>query len=147
LDDLRGFQLKIKDVPGVATPSQTTVKLPIHPEVTGIPKTMPISFLWVIIPPGCSTDLHAHEFSDEYEYIVSGTGLLEAGQEKDIALEPEMLVYNPLGIVHRVKNTGKDTVKLLRVHVPPLKPVEPGDPIEKAINKAKVWFAEISDKR
>ena len=136
----RGYQIKISDVPGATTPSKTTVKLPIHPEVTGIPKTAPISILWVIIPPGLSTGLHDHELSDEYEYIVSGTGLLEVGQEKDIPVEPEMLVFNPQGVMHEVKNTGKDTMKLLRVHVPPLKPPAGGH-LEKALNDTKAWFA------
>ena len=31
MDNVRPFQLKIQDVPGVITPTQTTVKLPIHP--------------------------------------------------------------------------------------------------------------------
>ena len=141
----RSFQVKIQDVPGVATPSQTTVKLPIHPEVTGIPKTTPISILWVIVPPGCSTGRHAHELSDEYEYIASGTGLLSVGQEEDIAIEPEMFIYNPQGVTHEARNTGKETMKLLRVHVPPLKPSAPGDSIDRAINEAGIWFAKRKD--
>ena len=144
---LQQFQLKIGDVPGVTTPDGTTIKLPIHPLVTGIPKTAPISILWVIIPPGCSTARHCHEISDEYEYIVSGTGLLDVGPEKDIALEPEMFVFNPMGVMHQVKNTGKDVVILLRVHVPPLES-KPGKANEEAIKQAKIWFTtNISDKK
>ena len=144
MDNVRPFQFKIQDVPGVITPTQTTVKLPIHPMITGTPKTAPISILWVVIPPGCSTSRHNHEFSDEYEYIASGTGFLDVDQEKDIAVEPEMLVFNPKGIMHQVRNTGKDTIKLLRVHVPPLKPRP--DQVE-LINQTKLWFtANISDK-
>ena len=144
---LRPFQLKIEDVPGITTPSQTTVRLPVHPMVTGTPKTAPLSILWVVIPPGCSTSLHTHEFSDEYEYIVCGTGFLDVDQEKDIPVEAEMLVFNPMGILHQVRNTGKDTIKLLRVHVPPLKP-RPGTHQGEAIEQAKLWFkTNIIDKR
>ena len=146
-DLLQPFQLKIGDVPGVATPDGTTIKLPVHPLVTGIPKTAPISILWVIIPPGGATSRHCREISDEYEYIVTGTGFLDVDQEKDIAVEPEMLVFNPMGIMHQVRNTGKDTIILLRVHVPPLES-KPGGHLAEAINQARIWFTtNISDKK
>jgi len=144
---LQPFQFKIEDVPGVPTPDGTTIKLPVHPQVTGMPKTAPISILWVIIPPGEATARHKHDISDEYEYIVTGTGVLDVAQETDIVVEPEMMVFNPMGVMHQVRNTGKDTIILLRVHVPPLEP-KPSGHLAEAIKLANAWFTEnISDKK
>lgn len=143
MGSVRPFQLKIGDAPGVPTPTETTIKLPIHPMVSGTPECPPISILWVIIPPGHATSLHNHEVSDEYEYIVSGTGFLDVGEEKDIPVEPEMLVFNPMGMMHQVRNTGPDTMKLLRVHVPPLVPT----PLQTdLIERTRGWFvADIQE--
>lgn len=137
---LKTLQIKMDDVPGVPTPTGTTLKVPIHPEVTGTPQTAPISFLIVIMPPGSSTSLHAHDDSDEYEYVLSGTGELEVGDKKGIPVEADMAVVNLRSVMHEIKNTGKDTMRLLRIHVPPLKPGQPGDAIDKTINEAKKAF-------
>ena len=138
--ELTDMVVNMDDVPGAVTPGGTTLKVPVHPEVTGTPKTAPLSLLLVILPPGTSTTLHIHKTSDEYEYILCGTGVLQTGDKKDIPVGKDMVVINLIGVLHEVKNTGKDTMMLLRVHTPPLEPWQPGDAIEKAISEAKKAF-------
>ena len=133
--NLESIVIKMEDVPGALTQFQTVVRMLIHPEITDTPEN--VSVLMVMLPVGTATGLHKHKESDEYEYIVSGTGVLEAGDRKDIPVEPFMMVYNPLGIMHEIRNTGDETMYLLRIHVPALIPEEPGDIIDKAITEAK----------
>ena len=96
-----------------------------------------ISVLWVTLPPGASTGFHQHADQAEYEYIVSGTGVLNAGDEV-IPVAPFMLVLNPPGLVHNIENTGGETMYLLRFHVPSLSGDSVhGDLIGKCIEAAK----------
>lgn len=127
--------VRMKDVPGVTSPFQTVVRMLLHPEITGTPQSA--SVLMVTLPPGTSTSLHNHVDSDEWEYVVSGSGVLEAGDKKDIPVEAFSMVLNPKGIMHEVKNTSAETMYLLRLHIPALKPSQPGDLIDKAIQEAK----------
>lgn len=133
--DLESTLIKMEEVPGFLTQFQTVVRMMMHPDLTGTPEN--VSVLMVMLPVGTATGLHNHKTSDEYEYIVSGTGVLEAGDRKDIPVEPFMMVYNPLGIMHEIRNTGNETMYLLRIHVPALIPEEAGDIIDKAIAEAK----------
>jgi len=127
--------IRMEEGPGVVTQFQTVVRMLMHPEITGTPQN--VSVLAVTLPSGTATGLHQHKDSDEYEYIVSGTGVLEAGDRKDIPVEPFMMVHNPSGIMHEIRNTGTETMYLLRIHVPALIPEEAGDIIDKAITEAK----------
>jgi len=117
--------IRMEEVPGVLTQFQTVVRMLMHPEITATRQN--VSVLTVTLPPGTATGLHQHKKSDEYEYVVSGTGLLEAGDRKEIPVQPFMIVHNPLGIMHETRNTGTETMYLLRIHVPALMPEEAGD--------------------
>jgi mannose-6-phosphate isomerase-like protein (cupin superfamily) len=139
---LKGFRIRLKDVPEVATPSQISLKIPVHPDVTGAPLEASLSFFVITFPPGSTAPSHSHK-SDEYEYVLSGTGLLDAGDEKGIPLEPDMVAYNPKGITHKITNTGKVPLKILKVHVPPITPFGQDDIFTaKAINEAKKAFKQ-----
>ena len=138
--NLKGFKIRLKDVPEVVTHDQVILKMPVHPEVTGPPIEAPISLFIIVYPPNVSSPLHSHA-SDEYEYIISGTGLLQSGEVEGIPLEPDTIVYNPKGTAHKITNTGEEPLKVLKVHVPPIAPFAPDDVlIEKAIIKAKKAF-------
>jgi quercetin dioxygenase-like cupin family protein len=125
------------DVPGVKTPTGTTVKMLIHPESTGKPVTIPLSILLVILPPGTETDEHVHEDSDEYEYFATGKGMLYRNGKEVGIVGPNTIVYNPKGALHKVKNVGSEEIYLLRVHIPPL---PHAGLIGKAIDLAKDFF-------
>ena len=121
--------VKWREVEGIKTAFGSEVKMLLHPSLIDVQRDA--SVLWVTLPPGSSTGRHDHPAQGEYEYIVSGTGVLEAGQDT-IQVEPMMLVFNPPGLEHNVSNTGKEIMYLLRFHVPSL---PPGDPKENLIGK------------
>jgi mannose-6-phosphate isomerase-like protein (cupin superfamily) len=109
--------IKCEEVEGVKTQFGSEVKMLMHPALRDLNRD--VSVLWVTLPPGASTGLHSHPDQAEFEYIVSGKGVLEAGEDK-IQVEPNMLVFNPPGLDHNVSNTRKATMCLLRFHVPSL---------------------------
>ena len=121
--------VKYEGVKGIRTQFGSEVKMLMHPALRDLDRD--VSVLWVTLPPGASTGLHRHPEQAEFEYIVSGKGVLETGQDK-IPVEPKILVFNPPGLDHNVSNTGKEIMYLLRFHVPSL-PV--GDPKEDLIGK------------
>jgi mannose-6-phosphate isomerase-like protein (cupin superfamily) len=123
--------VKCEEVEGVKSQFGSEVKMLMHPALMDLSRDA--SVLWVTLPPGASTGRHQHPDQAEFEYIVSGKGVLEAGQER-IQVKGKMLVFNPSGLEHNVKNTGKATMYLLRFHVPSL-PKE--DLIAKCIEAAK----------
>lgn len=114
---LKSIVVKCEAVEGVKTPFGSEVKMLMHPEFMDLNRD--VSVIWVTLPPEASTGLHSHPEQAELEYIASGTGVLEAG-EGLIEVEAQMMVFNPPGLYHNVRNTGKATLHLLRVHVPSL---------------------------
>ena len=138
--NLKSFRIKLENVPEVTATNQVTLKIPVHPEITGEPSEAPISFFVIIFPPGTSSPSHSHD-SDEYEYVLSGRGLLDTGNEKGILLEPDMIIYNPKRTMHKITNTSSEPLKVLKVHVPPIAPLGPADTLTaKAISEAKKAF-------
>ncbi len=115
--DQKSIVVKCEAIEGVQTPFGSEVKMLMHPELMDLKRD--VSVIWVTLPPEASTGLHCHPEQAELEYIASGRGILEAGDER-IEVEPQMLVFNPPGLYHNVRNTGKATLHLLRVHVPSL---------------------------
>jgi mannose-6-phosphate isomerase-like protein (cupin superfamily) len=123
--------VKCDEVEGVKTQFGSEVKMLMHPALQELGRD--ISVIWVTLPPMASTGLHSHPGQAEFEFVASGTGVLEAGGDK-IQVGPNMLVLNPPGLQHNVRNTGKETMHLLRLHAPSL-PEE--DLIGKCIAAAK----------
>jgi quercetin dioxygenase-like cupin family protein len=138
-----GFNLKLENIPEITTPDKVALKIPVHPEVTGQPVEAPISLFVITFPPGTSSPSHFHE-SDEYEYVLSGKGLLETENGKRVSLEPDTIVYNPKKIIHKVTNNSKEPLKVLKIHVPPIVPLGASDILTaRAINAAKEAFKKL----
>jgi mannose-6-phosphate isomerase-like protein (cupin superfamily) len=131
----RSLIIKWEDVEGVETEFGSEVRMLMHPAITDMDRD--VSVLWVTLPPGASTGHHSHPDQAEFEYIVSGKGILETGQD-EIQVESNMLAFNPPGLRHNVRNTGKVTMYLLRLHVPALRARSASeDLIGKCIEAAK----------
>ena len=113
----KSIVVKCEAVKGVKTPFGSEVKMLMHPELMDLKRD--VSVIWVTLPPGATTGLHCHPEEVELEYIASGNGILDAGADR-IEVEPQMLVFNPPGLYHNVRNTGKEILRLLRVHIPAL---------------------------
>jgi mannose-6-phosphate isomerase-like protein (cupin superfamily) len=133
--------VRCQDVEGIETPFGSEIKMIMHPAFTDMDRD--VSALWVTLPPGASTGLHNHPGQAEFEYIVTGKGILRAGDRKDIPVEPFMLVLNPPGLDHNVENTGTETMILLRFHVPSL----PGEGVHGNLIGRCIEAAKKSPKR
>jgi len=122
---------KVWEVKGykVPPPTERTLKMLFSPELGNTDK---VTVLASLIPPGGTTGLHSHDV-DEIIYIASGRGIHVEGDEEH-PVEPDMVLYAPAKIAHEVRNTGDETIKLICVFVPPLKPSEV---IMKAVEAAK----------
>ena len=123
--------VKCEEVEGIKTQFGSEVKMLMHPALMDLGRD--VSVLWVTLPPP------KHQPGPIAIPIRQNLSILfpardtRSGQEK-IRVKAKMLVFNPPGLDHNVKNTGKATMYLLRFHVPSL-PKE--DLIGKCIEAAK----------
>ena len=59
--------------------------------------------------PNEGLQVHIHPESVEVYYVLSGRGVVYLGQErKEIAIEPNMALYIPNGMLHGITNTGRE---------------------------------------
>jgi mannose-6-phosphate isomerase-like protein (cupin superfamily) len=96
----------------------------IYPE-TGF-DAMTLCLGIVEIDPGRHSPLHRHRCEEVY-YVVRGTGELESDGERH-ALSPGCAVLNRPGVMHRVFNTGEETMQLVVVAGIMLVPLLPSWP-------------------
>lgn len=66
------------------------------------------------VKPGASFSLQMHHHRAEHWIIVSGTALVQCGEEEQLLSENES-IYIPLGEKHRLYNPGKVTLHLIEV--------------------------------
>jgi mannose-6-phosphate isomerase-like protein (cupin superfamily) len=101
----------------------------MSPEVTN---TKQLTLLTSIISPGSTTGTHKHEV-DEFMYVVTGRGeFAEDGRTE--SFEPDSILFGAANKEHEVKNTGKETMKVICIYSPPLKPA---GYFEKAVELAR----------
>jgi mannose-6-phosphate isomerase-like protein (cupin superfamily) len=96
----------------------------IYPE-TGF-DAMTLCLGIVEIDPGQHSPLHRHRCEEVY-YVVRGTGELESDGQR-YALSPGCAVLNRPGVMHRVFNTGEETMQLVVVAGIMLVPLLPAWP-------------------
>ncbi len=107
--EIRGFT--------VPKPFERTLKVILSPETTG---TKELTFLVSIIPPNSTTGPHIHE-ANEIMYVASGRGVSLTNDKKS-AIQLDSVIFVPKNVEHEIKNTGEETLKLICVFFPPLKP-------------------------
>ena len=96
----------------------------IYPE-TGF-DAMTLCLGVVEIDPGHHSPLHRHRCEEVY-YVVRGSGELESNGHR-YSLTPGFAVLNRPGVVHRVFNTGSETLQLVVVAGIMLVPLLPSWP-------------------
>jgi mannose-6-phosphate isomerase-like protein (cupin superfamily) len=64
------------------------------------------------LAPGARTAAHFHPRTEEIYYILSGTGLMQIGQEQR-RVGPGDAIAIPPGAVHTITNTAADTLRFL----------------------------------
>ena len=102
----------------VPKPCERTLKIIMSPETTG---TKELTYFVSIIPSNSTTCSHAHDV-DEIMYIASGRGECMVSGRKS-AIQPDSVIFAPKKVEHEIRNTGEETLKLICVFFPPLKPV------------------------
>jgi mannose-6-phosphate isomerase-like protein (cupin superfamily) len=70
----------------------------------------------VVIDPGGSVPLHAHEQEEVY-YILKGTGEMTVGDETEV-FDSVSAIYIPANVSHALRNTGTDELHMLFVYAP-----------------------------
>jgi len=94
-------------------PFKRNIKLFYGPDKRNVPE---INFTQAIIYPGYGTDYHMHD-RPELIYVVSGKGIA-ISEGKEYPIETDVVFWIPGGVMHEVKNTGDETLKLATVFVP-----------------------------
>jgi len=67
--------------------------------------------------PGQEHKLHAHAGLDKVYQVLSGRGVFLL-EEREIAMEPGVMLIAPEGVPHGVRNTGRDRLVLLAILAP-----------------------------
>jgi len=79
------------------------------------------SVAYAEIAPGRSSIRHYHPETEESYTVVSGEGILELGESR-ITMTPGSSRLIPPGTTHKISNTGKETLGMWVVCVPPWSP-------------------------
>jgi len=67
-----------------------------------------------VVEPGASLSLQLHHHRAEHWVVVSGTALVQRGDEK-LLLGENQSTYIPLGVVHRLENPGKLPLEIIEI--------------------------------
>ncbi len=99
----------LDDVPVYITKDGSSIRELMHPALHGNVRQ---SLAEARVPPGGSTLLHRHHESEEIYFILAGSGQMTLGDE-EFAIRPGDTLLIPPGTLHRLRNTGDDTLCLL----------------------------------
>ena len=70
----------------------------------------------IYVKPGASLSLQSHNHRSEHWIVVEGTAKVTIDDNVKLVTEGQS-VYVPLGAIHRMENTGKDTMVLIEVQI------------------------------
>jgi mannose-1-phosphate guanylyltransferase/mannose-6-phosphate isomerase len=68
------------------------------------------------VHPGAKLSLQRHKHRAEHWVCIAGTGVATRDGER-IPLAVDTCIYLPLGCIHRLENTGKDTLRVIEVQI------------------------------
>ena len=92
----------------------------INPSTSTL-KNVGVSLL--VMNPGDEVAPHYHKKREEVYYIISGEGIAihkENGREEEIRLEKNMAIAIPENVIHDIKCTGSEPLRILVIFSPPL---------------------------
>jgi len=67
--------------------------------------------------PGQEHALHAHDRMDKVYQVLTGSGVFLL-EDREIAMEPGVLLIAPEGVPHGIRNTGDDRLVVLAILAP-----------------------------
>ena len=104
-----------KEIQPYTTKDGAIIRELMHPEVHGNSNQ---SLAEATITQGTATALHRHNRSEEIYHFTAGKGEMTLG-DKTFRVAMGDTVYIPPGAFHRLKNTGKEPLKLFCCCAPP----------------------------
>lgn len=91
------------------TKDGSSIRELMHPEKHGNSRQ---SLAEAVVPPGTETLLHQHIKTEEIYHITEGTGSMRVGN-KVFAVTAGDSIFIPPKIPHRIKNTGREPLRIL----------------------------------
>ena len=79
-----------------------------------------ISLLVLRVTEGVEVKPHVHKTHDETVYLIKGSGQMLIN-DKWFDIKPGSLLFNPMGKVHSVKNTGHEPLVAISIFTPAMK--------------------------
>ena len=70
------------------------------------------------VPPGSETEEHYHEVTEEIYFFTAGGGMMKLGDEESEVAAGDTVVIPP-GMPHKLRNPGREPLKLLCCCAPP----------------------------
>jgi len=67
--------------------------------------------------PGQEHALHAHDRMDKVYQVLTGSGVFLL-EDREIAMEPGVMLIAPEGVPHGIRNTGDDRLVVLAILAP-----------------------------
>lgn len=106
---------KVAEEEGITVPSpyDRTIKVLFAPDRRGAAE---MTFSHVTIPPGGGTDMHEHD-RPELIYIISGRAQ-STSPDAAVALGPGTALWVESGEMHKLMNTGDDSLTFVTVFAP-----------------------------
>jgi len=119
VSSMSGFVVDSMSIPGVKVPvpNERVLKIVMSPELGNHKE---ITLLLSVISPHSKTGLHTHD-SDEIMYVATGEGesTIDGKTEK---IRPNTVIFAPKSVQHEIRSTSDESLKLVCLYIPPLKP-------------------------
>ena len=116
----------------IPEPFKRTIKVFYGPDKRNVPEC---NFTQAIIYPGYETHYHLHD-RPELIYVISGRGIAVSDNE-EYPIEADVVFWVPANVMHKVKNTGDDMLKLATVFIPGYSSTEHLGRLKKAAEDAQ----------
>ena len=68
--------------------------------------------------PGQEHAPHAHAGQDKLYFVMAGSGMVEVGGQTELLSQGDVALA-PAGVLHSIRNTGKDRMVVMAVLAPP----------------------------
>ncbi|MBI2717366.1 MAG: mannose-1-phosphate guanylyltransferase/mannose-6-phosphate isomerase [Rhizobiales bacterium] len=68
------------------------------------------------VNPGAKLSLQRHRHRAEHWVVIAGEGIATRGEER-IALSVNQSIFLPLGVIHRLENPGRETLRIIEVQI------------------------------
>lgn len=107
----------------VPTPYQREIKVIFAPDKNDVQEA---TLSQVVISPSSKTNYHAHDRS-EIIYIISGEGICEYEEGRQLMLQPDVALYIAPGEKHMLINNSSEPLKMITIFVPPYSKKELND--------------------